>query len=132
MYLDGLGNSTNGADLSQWSLSSSNNQQWSLTAVSSATLRLGDTTENLQEQKITVICSPNPFTSSFKIEINDYAEPIRVRIFDMNGKNVESVPISDSSQLSMGSTLQSGLYIVNVEGTGGNLLQSFKMIKKTR
>ncbi|SCY90888.1 Por secretion system C-terminal sorting domain-containing protein [Flavobacterium anhuiense] len=132
LYLDGLGNATNGADLSQWSLSSSNNQQWSLTAVSSATLRLSANAENLQDQKITVICSPNPFTSSFKIEINDYKEPINVRIFDINGKNVESAQVKDQSQLSMGNTLQSGFYIVKVEGTGGNLLQSFKMIKKAR
>ncbi|MCD9576253.1 RICIN domain-containing protein [Flavobacterium soyae] len=132
MYLDGLGNAANGADLSQWSVSSSYNQQWSLNAVSGALLKLSANTESLEEQNFSVICSPNPFTSSFKIEINNYTEPIRVHIFDINGKNVESLQVSDPDQLSMGSTLGAGFYIVQIEGIGGNVLQSFKMIKKAR
>jgi hypothetical protein len=74
---------------------------------------------------------PNPFSNEFKIEAKKFNEPIRVSIFDVTGKKVqekESTP--ESAQLLMGSTLQSGLYIVQVKGVSSNFSKSFKIIKK--
>ncbi|EJL67211.1 RICIN domain-containing protein [Flavobacterium sp. CF136] len=133
-YLDGMGLKTNGADLGQWSSSSHNNQQWTITTVGNGqTAKMGSisTDDIAEEPNFSINFSPNPFVNDFKIEATKSNEPIRVSIFDMLGKKVETAESSlESGQLLMGSSLKPGLYIVQVEGVNLNFSKSFKIIKK--
>jgi len=133
LYIDGIGNTTNGADLAQWSSSSHFNQQWSINIVGTQTAKMGSmsTDDIVEEPNFSINFSPNPFVNDFKIEATKSNEPIRVSIFDMLGKKVETAESSlESGQLLMGSSLKPGLYIVQVEGVNLNFSKSFKIIKK--
>ena len=131
LYLDGMGSTTNGTDLYQWSQSSSFNQQWSMNIVGqSAKMNSLLKEEISEESNISINFFPNPFVNDFKVEAQSN-EPIRVSIFDMMGKSIETAESSsESTQLFMGSSLKPGLYIVLVEGVNLNFSKSFKIIKK--
>lgn len=73
---------------------------------------------------------PNPFASEFKVDAANSEGGLQVSVFDVLGRKVESTKSASSSQLSMGSSLKSGLYIVQVEGVNSNYSKSFKMVKK--
>ena len=133
LYLDGMGKKTNGADLAQWSSSSHFNQQWSINIVGTQTAKMNlvSTDDIAKEPNFSINFSPNPFVNDFKIEATKLNEPIRVSIFDMMGKKVETAESSpESGQLLMGSSLKPGLYIVQVEGVNLNFSKLFKIIKK--
>lgn len=134
LYLDGMGNATNGADLAQWSSGGSYNQQWTITTVGSGQTAKMDSKskDDIEEEpNFSINFSPNPFVNDFKIEATKLNEPIRVSIFDVLGRKVETAESSlESGQLLMGSSLKSGLYIVQVEGVNLNFSKTFKILKK--
>jgi hypothetical protein len=72
---------------------------------------------------------PNPFTSEFKVDATNSEGSLQVSIFDVLGRKVETTKLF-SNQLSMGASLNSGLYIVKVEGETTKDSKSFKIIKK--
>jgi hypothetical protein len=130
LYLDGLGSTTNGADLGQWSTSSSNNQQWSLTTVGSA--RVSTVQDTLSATPVNnpitsrLLLYPNPFKSTFNIVTDKPVE--RVVIFDLMGKQVKMIAHPSASGLrSIGTSLKSGMYLVEVHGA--DWTKSFKVIK---
>ncbi|EJL67213.1 T9SS type A sorting domain-containing protein [Flavobacterium sp. CF136] len=92
------------------------------------TVSLGIGSNELTENSIKVY--PNPFASEFNIDATNSEGPLQVSVFDVLGRKIESTKSASSSQLSMGSSLKSGLYIVQVEGVNSNYSKSFKMVKK--
>jgi hypothetical protein len=122
LYLDGMGRTTNGADLGQWSSSNSFNQQWTLTTVGSGRIAtVADTDE--------VLLHPNPFKSSFSMMVDKPEEIISISIFDVSGRQVETIGHSAvSNSMSLGASLKPGVYVVKVNGVNG--VKSFKVIKK--
>lgn len=133
LYLDGMGLKTNGADLYQRSKSTSRNQQWSINIVGTQIAKMNSVSKDdiSEESNFSISLYPNPFVSEFKIEAGKLNEPIRVSIFDIMGKKVEAGEFSpESGQLSMGSSLKSGIYIVKVEGVNTNDSKLFRIIKK--
>jgi xyloglucan-specific exo-beta-1,4-glucanase len=130
LYLDGMGNTTHGADLYQWGQSSSFNQQWSINIVGTQSAKMNSMSGDdiSVEPNFSINFSPNPFDNDFKVEATKSNEPIRVSIFDIAGKKVESA--ESSGQLVMGSSLKPGLYVVQVEGINLNFSKSFKVLKK--
>ncbi|MDR7209850.1 T9SS type A sorting domain-containing protein [Flavobacterium piscis] len=70
---------------------------------------------------------PNPFASEFNVANSEGS--FQVSVFDVLGRKVATAK-SSSSQLSMGSSLKSGVYIVKVEGANAKDSKSFKVIKK--
>ena len=128
LYLDGLGSNTNGADLGQWSQSSSNNQQWAIGSVGNGRVAaLPDTLSAVQNSN-RLLLYPNPFTSGLNMIIDDWEKVERVVIFDVLGKQVETIQhAAISNKMSMGASLHPGVYIVEVRGT--NWLRSFKVVK---
>jgi hypothetical protein len=70
---------------------------------------------------------PNPFVSEFNVSKCEGS--LQVSVFDVLGRKVESAK-SSSNQLSMGSSLKSGVYVVKVEGADAKDSKSFKIIKK--
>jgi xyloglucan-specific exo-beta-1,4-glucanase len=84
-----------------------------------------------KESNFSIDFFPNPFVDGIKVEATKSNEPIRVSIFDITGKKVETAESSSESvQLLMGASLQPGLYLVQVEGVNLNFSKSFKIIKK--
>ncbi|MCD0469965.1 RICIN domain-containing protein [Flavobacterium sp. JAS] len=133
LYLDGMGATTNGADLFQWSQSSSFNQQWSINIVGSQSAKMNSLSKNdiEEDSNFSIAFFPNPFSNEFKIEATKSKEPIRVSIFDVTGKKVqEAASTLESAHLLMGSSLQPGLYLVQVEGVNSNFSKTFKILKK--
>jgi hypothetical protein len=123
LYLDGLGSTTNGADLGQWSQSNGNNQQWTVTNVGSARIAAEQINSINQVQVY-----PNPFRSKFSVIVDNPAEVDWIVIFDVLGKQVETIQhASISNKTSMGASLQAGAYIIEVHGT--NWVRSFKVVK---
>jgi hypothetical protein len=129
LYLDGMGRTTNGSDVGQWGSSSSNNQQWTVTTSSARSAsEIIATTPDI-EQKFQITLHPNPFVSNFKLTIPNPDDILRVAIFDLMGRQVETIEHSAiSNTMSVGASLKPGMYIVKVFGT--HEVKSFKVIKK--
>ncbi|WPV65374.1 glycoside hydrolase family 44 protein [Chitinophaga sp. LS1] len=128
LYLDGLGQNTNGTDAGQWSESSSNNQLWTIGTVAQA--RKSTVTDSLllQQTNHHVSLYPNPFTSTFNIAIDKTEEVKRIIIFDLAGRQLETVKrTSVSSLMSMGASLKTGTYIIRVEAA--KWVKTFKVVK---
>lgn len=124
LYLDGMGRTGNGDDLGQYSQSSSYNQQWSVSAAGNG--RLDTMTGTPVNEQL--LLYPNPFTKSFNLQGFKPGEAVRIRIFDVAGKQVESIQrVATSNVMSIGASLQPGVYVVEVHGAG--LLRSFKVVK---
>lgn len=132
LYLDGLGTSNNGDNLGQWSDGTSYNQQWSINLVGTQSAKMSSLyKENISEESnFSIDFFPNPFVNDFKVEATKLNEPIRVTIFDTLGRKVDVAESSTLSQLSMGSSMKPGLYIVKVQGVNSNFSKSFKILKK--
>jgi len=129
LYLDGLGVTTNGSDLAQWSNSNSNNQQWTITTLANA--RLVTTTPAIaspDEPTFQLALHPNPFTSNFKLTISNPGDILRITIFDIMGRQVETIEHGAIvNSMSLGASLKRGMYVVKV--FGANEVKSFKIIK---
>ena len=127
LYIDGLGSSDNGAVLGQWSTSSSQNQQWTITTLGTGRESVSEFSEPKTEESGFAIY-PNPFFKSFTLEIPG-SEQLRIKILDATGKEVEAITHSgDSNKLSLGGALKPGLYIIQVNSARGS--QSFKVLKE--
>lgn len=86
-------------------------------------------TESNQLSDNSIKVYPNPFVNEFKVDVTNSEGLLQVSIFDVLGRKVETAK-SSSSLLSMGSTLNSGMYVVKVEGANAKDSKSFKIIKK--
>jgi len=130
LYLDGLGATTNGADLGQWSNSSSNNQQWTVTTLGNARTAVSTPVRSVQDEpNSTLTLYPNPFTTNFKLTIPDPGKVQRITIFDIMGRQVETIEqAAILNSMSLGAPLRTGVYIVKVYGV--NEVKSFKVIKQ--
>ena len=95
--------------------------------VITATGSLGTESNQLTDNSIKVY--PNPFVNEFKVDATNSEGPLQVSVFDVLGRKVEMAK-SSSNQLLMGSSLNSGVYIVKVEGANAKDSKSFKIIKK--
>ena len=81
----------------------------------------------LKENEITIY--PNPFSTAFNIKDVNPDKIDRISIFDIMGKQVETVEHSAvNSSLALGSFLKPDMYIVQVYGA--NWTKSFKVLKK--
>ena len=130
LYLDGLGATTNGADLGQWTNSSSNNQQWTVTTLGNARTAVSTPVRSVQDEpNSTLTLYPNPFTTNFKLTIPDPGKVQRITIFDIMGRQVETIEqAAILNSMSLGAPLRTGVYIVKVYGV--NEVKSFKVIKQ--
>ena len=129
LYIDGIGNKTNGADLAQWSSSSHFNQQWSMKTVSSAKMGSVSKQNSAEESSLPIVLYPNPFSSAITLKVDEPNKINNISIFDITGKLVESIQHSEiTSSMSIGSSLKSSIYIVKVSATDG--VKTFKIVKK--
>jgi len=130
LYLDGMWRGSN-SDLGQYSSSTGDPQLWEVTTVSGSpsAKMLNDDKVAIEDSTIDINFYPNPFVNDFKVVTGKSGEPFRVTVFDILGRKVETAE-STSDQLSMGSTLMSGLYVVQVEEVKTDLLKIFKIVKK--
>jgi endoglucanase len=72
---------------------------------------------------------PNPFTTTFNLKIDNPDDIVRISIFDMMGRQVESSGHSKiNATLVLGSSLKPNMYIVQI--TGKDWTKTFKVIKK--
>jgi hypothetical protein len=127
LYLDGMYWSSNGSDLGQWSSSGSDAQQWTITSLKSASA--SEEGINNPEEDNKVLLYPNPFSSVINLTINKPDEINKVVIFDLTGKQVETIEKSAiTNSLVIGSSLQSGMYIVRIYGT--KKTESYQIVKK--
>ena len=95
--------------------------------VITGTASLGTESNELTDNSIKVY--PNPFVNEFKVDAINSEGPLQVSVFDVLGRKVATAK-SSSNQLSMGSSLKSGVYVVKVEGADAKDSKSFKIIKK--
>jgi choice-of-anchor B domain-containing protein len=72
-------------------------------------------------EDISINLYPNPFESSFRLElVNDMNGPIRIEIFDLTGQVVESLNITGNSRsVNAGAALKPGLYFVRITNQMG-------------
>jgi hypothetical protein len=120
-YIDGLGSTRDSSTLGQWKKSNSNNQVWTVSTVNSR-MQTVPLTENQLE------LYPNPFTTHFNLQGFRSGEVLRIRIFDVAGKQVETFQGAPAlNQLSMGAGLKAGIYVVQIDGTTTS--RTFKVVK---
>lgn len=126
LYIDGLGRTNNGADLGQWKKSNSSNQIWMISNL--ASLRTQNIAVNVTTTEDELQLYPNPFVTNFTIKGFKPGEILRIRIFDAAGKEVETIQGSqNSNEVSLGTSLKPGVYLVEVDGT--NSTKTFKAVK---
>ncbi|OMP76160.1 T9SS type A sorting domain-containing protein, partial [[Flexibacter] sp. ATCC 35208] len=104
------------------------NQLWTIGTVAQA--RKSTVTDSLllQQTNHHVSLYPNPFTSTFNIAIDKTEEVKRIIIFDLAGRQLETVKrTSVSSLMSMGASLKTGTYIIRVEAA--KWVKTFKVVK---
>jgi endoglucanase len=131
LYLDGMGRTTNGSDVGQWANSNSNNQQWTITTMTNARVDItsGSPVMESPDRSVGIALQPNPFTSSFKLTIPDPGDILRITIYDIMGRQVETIQHADIlNAMSLGASLKPGTYVVKVFGS--NEISAFKVIKK--
>jgi PKD repeat protein len=82
------------------------------------------------DDEFSVILYPNPFTTELKISVEtESAEPISLRIFDLNGKVMfEREDIAPEQEITAGSDLKAGIYIMKVQQ--GSQLHNIRIIKQ--
>jgi len=72
---------------------------------------------------------PNPFTSTFNLRVDNMDEIVSISIFDMLGKQVETIKYPANTGLTdLGSSLKPDMYIVQVNGE--KWTKSFKIVKQ--
>lgn len=87
-------------------------------------------------QKAQLTVYPNPFTSMLKIDLeSDRAQPVSVRIFNMDGKVIRSTPWSmrsgiNSISLTGLDNYAPGMYFINIVDANGNVVSKGKALKK--
>ena len=87
----------------------------------------GDVKTALSEY--TVNAYPNPFTSSFGLDMSGSSENVSVKMYDMTGMLLENKEVTTDkvNELSLGQNLSSGIYILNV--TQGSNVKTVRVIK---
>jgi hypothetical protein len=131
LYLDGMWRGSN-SDLGQYTSSTGDPQLWTITTVGNGPQTVKSVTTEIasvEKAENRMSAYPNPFTSTFEIKCDKPNEILSVDVFDMLGKNVETIKGSAlSNSITIGSLLQPDMYIVQVNGEGWT--KSFKVIKK--
>lgn len=130
LYLDGMGRTTNGSDLGQYASSSSNNQQWLSTTIQGQVAAPKELVKNnltlSTESGATVF--PNPFPSTFNIQVDKSQKILRIEILDATGRLIQTISSSpNNNYIQLGASLKQGVYVVKVVGENGT--KSFKIIK---
>ena len=89
-----------------------------------------DATTGIQVLKYDAIeIYPNPFTTTLHLKIDNPDDIVRIAVFDMMGRQVEVIEHSSvNSSLTLGSSLQPNMYIVQITGRDGE--KTVKVIKK--
>ncbi|PJJ08129.1 putative secreted protein (Por secretion system target) [Flavobacterium sp. 1] len=76
-----------------------------------------------------IVLYPNPSSKTINLTVEKPNEIVRISVFDMLGRSVETIEQSDiKSEMALGTALTPNIYIVKVFGT--NFTKSFKIIKK--
>ncbi|THU40513.1 T9SS type A sorting domain-containing protein [Niastella caeni] len=123
LYVDGMGRTNNPSDLGQWRLSNHFNQQWTRGVVGNARQATVPATGTDQ-----LLLYPNPFTTSLNLQGFRPGEVSRIQIFDVAGKQVETILApAGSNRLSIGASLKPGIYVVQIDGK--NTTGTFKVVK---
>ena len=87
------------------------------------------TTDNVPLKENAITAYPNPFTSTFKINVDNLTDLQGISIFDILGRQVETVRYSAfNNSMDLGASLKPNMYIVQVYGA--NRTNSFKVLKK--
>uniref|UniRef100_UPI00404A20C4 T9SS type A sorting domain-containing protein n=1 Tax=Flavobacterium sp. TaxID=239 RepID=UPI00404A20C4 len=81
-----------------------------------------------QTAAIEVIAFPNPSVNSFTISFNQEIENGSVQVYDLTGKQVQTVQINKTHAIDFGSDLQSGIYFATIQS--GNFTETIRLIKK--
>ena len=87
------------------------------------------TTDNVPLKENAITAYPNPFTSTFKINVDNLTDLQGISIFDILGRQVETVRYSAfNNSMDLGASLKPNMYIVQVYGA--NRTNTFQVLKK--
>jgi hypothetical protein len=86
----------------------------------------------VDEEDLEVMCSPNPFSHSFKLHYSSSSDKdATIMIYGMTGNLVEKVTLSSlQNDVQLGENLPNGIYTISFNQ--GNKTRVFKMIKVNR
>ncbi|UII31832.1 pectinesterase family protein [Fulvivirga ulvae] len=95
MFLDGYGQSANGADCRLYANTGHINAQWVLVPVNSTSNARMDNANRLASpekmNKTSLLVYPNPFDDKLAIKTGEVGKPLRIEVYDMQGKLVKSI-----------------------------------------
>ncbi|WP_343857988.1 RICIN domain-containing protein [Fulvivirga kasyanovii] len=130
LFLDGYGQTANGADCRQYANTSHVNAQWLLVKVNSSSSTRMDNSDNLTSpEKVNesgLLAYPNPFEDKLSINIGQAGKPLRIEIYDMQGKLVKSIdnPVVSGQLVHIDITEYGKQFILQVITDKGNFSQT--------
>jgi GH18 family chitinase len=72
--------------------------------------------------------APNPFTNSTSVRIKGIAGSVQIRMYDLQGKLVQTLVKETNEEIMVGQNLSPGLYILEV--TGSTAVVQYKIVKE--
>jgi myo-inositol-hexaphosphate 3-phosphohydrolase len=85
---------------------------------------------NTDMNSFEAVIYPNPTTTDFRINLNNPVvgnEKIGVKIFDLQGRMVQSLEFTSLNNISFGNNLKSGIYMVHI--SQGKQTQTKRVVK---
>ncbi|MBX9851259.1 MAG: T9SS type A sorting domain-containing protein, partial [Cytophagaceae bacterium] len=70
-----------------------------------------------------VAATPHPFNSETTVSINNGEKILSVKIYDLHGSEIVRTGSLDQNEVSIGSDLKAGIYIMHVVTENGNYTQ---------
>ncbi len=129
LYLDGLGNTENGSVLGYEENSTSSNQKWAISSIIDSPALPKPNSTDIQTIESNIELYPNPYSTTFTLEINNPEDVLTIDVFNMIGKKVDSFDCkSVPNTVTMGASLQKGVHLLCINYKEG--IKTFKIIRE--
>ena len=86
---------------------------------------LTNTDKIVVKDELDFMVFPNPFNESFVLKFNNSIESGLVKVFDISGRLIETVEISNhTNQINLGLRWNAGIYFVNKNGKTAKIVKT--------
>ncbi|GAA5021277.1 xylan degradation protein [Marivirga lumbricoides] len=118
LFLDGLGNTSNASACGQWANTTHPNSQWQLVSVAAAS-RISNVESASSLANKDIVIYPNPASTVLNIDINEFEEPVKARIFNSSGQVVLVTELQGNKNEIAIQGINKGIYFLELDTPSG-------------